>query len=122
MEGLCGVERDLQEVVQIENLIVDGDTARLTMRSNFSMTYLHCIKHRGTIRAVETWRKLDGRWQLVEEQVLEPLSGYLGPDERAKRRLTRAGIGAAAACALFALVVAAGEYLWPLRGTFTGDS
>ena len=28
------------------------------------------IKHRGTSQAVETWWKVDGGWQLVEEQEL----------------------------------------------------
>jgi formylglycine-generating enzyme required for sulfatase activity/serine/threonine protein kinase len=118
-ERLCAVGSDFQEVVQIENLIVDGDTARLTVRRSFSMTYLQCIKHRGVIRAVETWRKLDGRWQVVEEQELERLSGYLGPNDKAKRWLLRVGI-LVTACALIALVIAAGVYLWRFGGIFTG--
>jgi hypothetical protein len=28
------------------------------------------IKHQGTTQAVETWRNVDGRWQLIEEQEL----------------------------------------------------
>jgi formylglycine-generating enzyme required for sulfatase activity len=117
-EWLCAVGSDFQEVVQIENLIVDGDTARLTVRRSCSMTYLLWIKHGGTTRAVETWRKLDGRWQLVEEQELERVSRYLGPNDQAKRWLIKAGI--AAACALAFLTIAAGVCV--CGGLFVGGT
>jgi formylglycine-generating enzyme required for sulfatase activity/serine/threonine protein kinase len=119
-ERLCEANSDFQEVVQIESLIVDGDMARLTVRRSCSMTYLQWIKHRATMRAVETWRKFDGRWQLIEEQELERLSAYLGPDEQTTRWLTIAGIAAAAACALVALVVVAGGYLGLFGGIIPG--
>ena len=75
-EILCLAERllapysDFEEVVEIEDLAVSGDRARITVRRSHVMTGWLWIKHCGTTRAVETWWKVDGRWQLVEEQEL----------------------------------------------------
>ena len=69
-ERLLGAGSDFQETVEIEDLTVSGDRARLTVRRTQEVTRWLWIKHRGTSRAVETWWNVDGRWQLVEEQEL----------------------------------------------------
>ncbi len=69
-EHLLRPGSDFREAVEIEDLAVNGDRARLTVRRTHEMTRWLWIKHRGTNRAVETWWNVDGRWQLVEEQEL----------------------------------------------------
>jgi hypothetical protein len=59
-----------REAVEIEDLAVSGDRARLTVRRTHEMTRWLWVKHRGTSRAVETWWDVEGRWRLVEEQEL----------------------------------------------------
>jgi hypothetical protein len=69
-QRLLGPGSDFQETVEIEDLTVNGDRARLIVRRTHEMTRWLWIKHRGSSQAVETWWKVDGRWQLVEEQEL----------------------------------------------------
>lgn len=69
-ERLLSPGSDFRESVEIEDLTVSGDRARLTVRRTHEMTRWLWIKHRGASRAVETWWNVDGRWQLVEEQEL----------------------------------------------------
>jgi hypothetical protein len=69
-ERLLRPGSDFQEAVEIEDLTVSGDRARLTVRRAHEMTRWLWLKYRGISRAVETWWKVDGRWQLVEEQEL----------------------------------------------------
>jgi hypothetical protein len=69
-ERLLAPGSDFEEVVEIEDVAVSGDRARITVRRSYVMTGCLSIKHRDTTRAVETWWKVDGRWQLVEEQEL----------------------------------------------------
>ena len=61
---------DFEETVEIEDIVVSSDRARLTVRRSHVMTGWLWIKHRGTSQAVETWSNVDGRWQLIEEQEL----------------------------------------------------
>jgi hypothetical protein len=69
-ERMLAPGSDFQEAVEMEDVTVSGDRARVTVRRSHEMTGWLWIKHRGTARAVETWWKVDGRWQLVEEQEL----------------------------------------------------
>ena len=69
-ERLLARGSDFEEAVEIEDLAVSGDRARLTVRRTHAVTGWLWIKYRGTTRAVETWWKVDGRWQVVEEQEL----------------------------------------------------
>ncbi len=69
-ERLLAPGSDFEEAVEIEDVAVSGDRARLTVRRSHVMTGWLWVRHRGTARAVETWWKVDGRWQLVEEQEL----------------------------------------------------
>jgi hypothetical protein len=61
---------DFEEEVEIEDITVTGDKARITVRRTHAVTAWLWIKSRATTRAVETWWQVDGRWQLVEEQEL----------------------------------------------------
>src|SRR5262249_17398728 len=70
-ERLLGPGSDFQEEVQIEDVTLHGDTARLTVLRTHTATGFLWFTHHGTNRAVETWRLRDGRWQIVEEQELE---------------------------------------------------
>jgi ketosteroid isomerase-like protein len=67
---LLGPGSDFQEAVEVEDVAVSGDRARVVVRRSHVMTGWLWVKHRGQTRAVETWWKVDGRWQLVEEQEL----------------------------------------------------
>ncbi|MCL6546734.1 MAG: nuclear transport factor 2 family protein [Bryobacteraceae bacterium] len=69
-ERLLAPDSDFEEAVEVEDVAVSGDRARLTVRRSHVRTGWLWLKHRGTARAVETWWKVDGRWQLVEEQEL----------------------------------------------------
>jgi ketosteroid isomerase-like protein len=69
-EQLFAPESDFGETLEIEDIAVSGDKARVTVRRNQEMTGWLWIKSRSTTRAVETWWKVDGGWQLVEEQEL----------------------------------------------------
>jgi hypothetical protein len=69
-ERLLAPGGDFEEAVEVEDVAVAGDRARLTVCRTHARTGWLWIKHRGTTRAVETWWKVDGRWQLVEEQEL----------------------------------------------------
>jgi hypothetical protein len=70
VERLLARGSDFREEVEIEDLAVSGDRARVTVRRTHEVTGWLWFKHRGTARAVETWWKVDGRWQVVEEQEL----------------------------------------------------
>ena len=70
VERLLGPGSDFREEVEIEDLTVSGDRARVTVRRTHEMTRWLWIKHRGVSRAVETWWNVDRRGQLVEEQEL----------------------------------------------------
>jgi hypothetical protein len=70
VERLLGPGSDFEEAVEIEDVAVSGERARVTVRRSHTRTAWLWVKHRGTTRAVETWWKVDGRWQLVEEQEL----------------------------------------------------
>jgi hypothetical protein len=61
---------DFQEAVEVEDVAVSGDMARVVVRRSHALTGLLWFRQRREARAVETWWKLDGRWQLVEEQEL----------------------------------------------------
>jgi ketosteroid isomerase-like protein len=67
---LLGPGSDFEESVEVEDVAASGDKARVTVRRSQAMTAWLWVKHRGTTRAVETWWKVDGRWQVVEEQEL----------------------------------------------------
>jgi hypothetical protein len=69
-EQLLAPGGDFEEEVEIEDITVTGDKARITVRRTHAVTAWLWIKSRATTRAVETWWQVDGRWQLVEEQEL----------------------------------------------------
>ena len=63
LEQLCAPGSDYQETVEIEEIEVSGDSARLAVR----------LVARGASRSQEsrtqeTWRLIDGRWLLVESR------------------------------------------------------
>lgn len=70
VEPLLAPGSDFAETVEIEDLTIHGDEARLSVRRSHTVTRWLWIKHRGTSQAVETWRQRNGRWRLVEEQEL----------------------------------------------------
>lgn len=69
-ERLLAPGSDFEETIEIQNVVLNGDRARLTVRRSHVMTGWLWIKHRGATQAVETWWNVEGRWQLVEEQEL----------------------------------------------------
>jgi len=69
-EQLLAPGSDFEERVEVEDVAVSGDTARVIVRRSHEMTSCRGTKHRGTARDVETWWKISGRWQLVEGQEL----------------------------------------------------
>jgi hypothetical protein len=57
-ERLLGPGSDFEETVEIEDLALSGDRARLTVRRTHAMTGWLGSKQRGMNRAVETWWKV----------------------------------------------------------------
>jgi hypothetical protein len=68
--GLFRKHPEYREALEIEDLQIAGDTARLTTRRTERYTGLFGMARTRDARQVETWRERDGRWVLAEERVL----------------------------------------------------
>ena len=68
--GLFRKHPEYQEVLEIEDLTINGDVARLTTRRIKRYTGLFGAARTRAARQVETWLERAGRWVLAEERVL----------------------------------------------------
>lgn len=68
--GLFRKHPEYREALEIEEVQINGDTARLTTRRIERYTGLFGTARTRDARQIETWRERDGRWVLAEERVL----------------------------------------------------
>lgn len=68
--GLFRKHPEYRVVLEIENVQISGDIARLTTRRMERYTGLFGMPRTRDTRQVETWLEREGRWVLTEERVL----------------------------------------------------
>jgi len=68
--GLFRKHPEYREALEIEDLEIAGDVARLTTRRIERYTGLFGSARTRDARQVETWLEREGRWVLAEERVL----------------------------------------------------
>jgi hypothetical protein len=68
--GLFRKHPEYRELVEIEDVEIAGDTARLTTRRIERYTGLFGMARSRDARQVETWLQREGHWRLAEERVL----------------------------------------------------
>ena len=59
---------EFKESVQIESIVIEGDTAKVITRRVDSMKVLWCFNWNEVSRWAETWKSIHGQWLIVEEQ------------------------------------------------------
>ena len=59
------------ERVEIEEILVDGDRAKLTTLLHDSDKWFWFLTKRDTHRQTESWERVGGEWRLMSEQTLD---------------------------------------------------
>lgn len=65
------VGRDFREMVQIDDVEIEGDRAELTITMTDSLKVLGLFPKEDVRRAKEIWKKIEGRWMMLSEEPAE---------------------------------------------------